>query len=267
MNISTGSASLVEQLSRSCGSSLLDVHSDIDHNRSVFTLYGTTILEDLKSLCAESLRCIDIESHTGVHPRFGAVDVVPFVPYELGQDALPLALSEAIRYRDEFARFAAEEFGVNAYVYGPERSLPETRRSIRDGVPPSFGAKRYDIRRGSMCIGARNPLVAYNLIVEASLQEAKRIARDLRNERVRTLVFEVKEGVQISANLVEPWIVGPIPFYEKVEAMTIIKSAELVGLIPGYCLLATERPLETFGLAPASTIEARVEKSLRNRME
>ncbi len=258
VNISTGEPSIVKKLKSTCESSLLDVHSDIDHNRSVFTLFGANVSNDLTLLCRESYSLIDISKHTGVHPRFGVVDVVPFVPYELGQGGHPLGLDSAITARNEFARFAAEEFGVNVYLYGPERSLPDTRRAIREGIAPSLQAGPSAPKRGSICVGARNPLVAYNLIVESDLADARKIAVGLRSENVRTLVFEVKSGVQLSANLVAPWLVGPIDFYEMVVAQTAIVSAELVGLVPAYCIKTSGRALQKYGLSQSSTIESRI---------
>lgn len=257
VNISTGEPSTVKKLENACKSSLLDVHSDIDHNRSVFTLFGADINNDLSSLCREAYALINLSKHAGVHPRFGVVDVVPFVPYKLGQDGHPFDLNSAITARNEFARFAAEEFGVNVYLYGPERNLPDTRRAIQGGVAPSFQAGT-DESRGSICVGARNPLVAYNLIVKSDLAEARKIAIGLRSENVRTLVFDVKSGVQLSANLVAPWIVGPIDFYEMVAAQAAIVSAELVGLVPAYCIKASDEPLERYGLSPSTTIESRM---------
>ncbi len=240
-----------------CVSSLLDVHSDMDHNRSVFTLYGSKVLDDLKSLCVASFDLIDISKHTGVHPRFGVVDVVPFVPYELEQQPSELDLTDAVATRNEFAQFAAKEFGTNTYLYGPERSLPDTRRAIRAGALPSFSADRYFETRGAMCVGARSPLVAYNLIIDASLNDAAKLAKNLRGDKVRTLVFEVGGRTQLSANLVAPWSVGPIQFYEMVEEESKIIGAELVGLVPSYCITESSRPLELYGLSITSTIEAR----------
>lgn len=256
VNISTGDPSKVKELSENCEKSLLDTHSDPDHNRSVFTLFGDNLEKDLKGLCESAFSSIDLAQHTGVHPRFGVVDVVPFVPYQLGQSAYPLDLDDALVARDQFSSFAAEAYSVNVYTYGPDRSLPETRRAIKEGGLPNYKANEANPHRGSICVGARNPLVAYNLIVDTDLVEAKTIAASLRSEEVRTLVFEVRDGIQISANLVAPWMVGPIEFYEMVAAKTTIANSELVGLVPSYCIKQNRRTLETYGLSSSSTIEA-----------
>ena len=122
INISEGgNPSQLRELSAELGPDLLDLHSDPDHNRSVFTLAG----EDPARILAKSATAMfDIREHHGVHPRVGIVDVVPFVALDGS------TFEDAIAARDRFAHFAANELGIPCFLYGPERTLPFIRKQI-----------------------------------------------------------------------------------------------------------------------------------------
>src|SRR5437762_2268446 len=121
VNISEGRRSdLVAAIGATAGSALLDTHVDPDHNRAVLTLSGT---DAIRAVARAAVGALDLRGHVGVHPRIGVVDVVPFVPLSGS------SLSDAVVARDAFATWIFAELGVPAFLYGPERSLPEVRRS------------------------------------------------------------------------------------------------------------------------------------------
>lgn len=216
------------------GIDLLNLHTDGDHNRSVFTLFGTTRVRDL---ARQAVAALDITQHTGVHPRLGVVDVVPFVPLDLS------TFDDALLARNEFAEFAGHELRVPCFVYGPERTLPHIRAHAFKDLLPDFGPQRPHPTAGAMCVGARNVLVAYNLWLnkDVSLDSAKLLASSLRSESVRALGFQVGEYVQVSMNLIDPLRVGPADVYDLIAKKFKIDRAELVGLIPARVLASIPR--------------------------
>jgi glutamate formiminotransferase len=121
VNISEGqNPGKLANLSAAVTADLLDIHTDSDHHRSVFTLRGALAP---RLLSASAVNLLNVHEHTGVHPRLGVVDVVPFVP--LGNSTF----NEAIYERNAFAQWAADELGVPSFLYGPERTLPDIRRT------------------------------------------------------------------------------------------------------------------------------------------
>jgi len=204
------------------GSDLLDVHTDPDHHRSVLTLVG----EDApRAITVEAVARLDLRDHRGAHPRFGVADVVPFVPLT-GSD-----LGAAVRARDEFARWAALTLDLPCFLYGPERDLPTVRRRAFVDLAPDVGPAEPHATAGAIAVGARLPLVAYNLWVDAPLAQARDIARALRGPSVRALAFDLASGVQVSCNLVDPDRFGPAQAFDAVSAMARVTRAELVGLV------------------------------------
>jgi glutamate formiminotransferase / 5-formyltetrahydrofolate cyclo-ligase len=262
INISEGQdRELLARLKDVAENALLDLHADAHHNRSVFTLAGDDVLDAAKVLCAQAVLELDLRRHEGVHPRLGVVDVVPFVPIgiPLGSD---MDLTAALAARDSFAEFAAAELGLPCFLYGPERSLPEIRRAAFHDLAPDLGPSQPDPRSGAVCIGARLPLVAYNLVLaDADLELGKEIAKSIRSRSVRALGLRVGADIQVSCNLVEPWIVGPAECYDAVATLAEVRAAELVGLVPREVLdgIGPNRYVQ-LDLGPDRTIEARLER-------
>jgi glutamate formiminotransferase len=262
INISEGrDRELLARLADLVEKALLDLHADAHHNRSVFTLAGEDVLDAAKALCAQAVLELDLRRHEGVHPRLGVVDVVPFVPIgaPLGSD---MDLGPAVAARDSFAEFAATELGLPCFLYGPERSLPEIRRAAFHDLAPDLGPAHPDPRSGAVCVGARVPLVAYNLVLAAAdLELGKEIAKSIRSRSVRALGLRVGADVQVSCNLVEPWIVGPAECYDAVATLAEVRAAELVGLVPREVLdgIGPNRYVQ-LDLGPDRTIEARLER-------
>lgn len=255
MNVSEGrDRAAIDAIAAAGGRAVLDVHTDAHHHRSVLTLAGAaTRLEDAaRAVASEAVRRIDIRLHTGVHPRLGAVDVVPFVPLA------GATMADAIAARDRFAAWAADALGVPCFLYGPERSLPDVRRQASTGVPPDRGGPPAHPTAGAMCVGARAVLVAYNVWLADSVDvaTARRVAAEVRGPAVRALGLDVGGRAQVSMNLVDPQLFGPAEAYDAVAARVAVAGAELVGLLPAEVLEAVPaaRWVE-LDLAPSRTIE------------
>lgn len=252
VNVSEGRrGEVIDALAAAAGDDLLDLHRDGDHNRAVLTMIGTAAP---RAVAAEAVRLIDLRSHHGVHPRIGAVDVVPFVP--LGG----ATIDDAVAARDEFAAWAAAELELPCFLYGPERSLPDVRRGAFAEIRPDAGPPEPHPTAGAVAVGARPLLVAYNLwLADADVTAARRIAADLRSAAVRALGLAVGTGVQVSCNLVAPLEVGPAEVFDAVAARAAVERAELVGLVPEAVLervVPQRRP--RLDLAADRTIEARL---------
>jgi len=256
VNISEGrDPGLIEGLVATCGSSLLDLHTDADHNRSVATLVGTSAPRDLARWALANL---DLGAHEGVHPRLGTIDVVPFVP--LG-DA---TMTDAIAARDSFARWAAAELGIPCFHYGPERSLPSVRRDAFRGLSPDAGPAVPHPRAGAICVGARGPLVAWNLWIDGiDLATTRTVASIVRTDTIRTLGLQTGHHTQVSVNLVDPMRAGPDMAHDAIVAAlppdARILRAELVGLVPRAVLARIDADRwEELDLDDSRTIEARL---------
>lgn len=257
MNISEGrDTALIARIGARAGRSLLDVHSDAHHNRSVLTLGGADLAEATRAVAAEAVRALDLGSHAGAHPRLGVVDVVPFVA--LG----PTAMTSALAARDEFADWAAATLQLPVFKYGPERSLPEIRRNAFKSIHPDNGLVGPHRTAGACCAGARPPLVAWNIwLSDASLDEAAEIVRALRRGlvKVRALAFDVGGVAQVSCNLIEPLTTGPHDVYDFVSQRAAVERCELVGLLPDEVLRSIpERRWNQLDLSAEKTLEFRL---------
>lgn len=274
VNVSEGrDEAILQHLAVAAGPALLDQHRDPDHNRSVLTLVGPTelVADAARSLAAATVTHLDLQQHTGAHPRLGVLDVVPFVPYEPGGQA-PRDLTAAVAERDRFASWLGTELGVPSFLYGPlpgggTRTLPDLRRlafgPAPRGLTPDHGPARADPRSGATAVGARQVLVAYNVWVSTA-EVARRVAPLVRRAEVRALGLVVGTRAQVSCNLVDPGRYGPKPLYDAVallaaEAGGAVKGGELVGLIPEAVLAAVPpgRRAE-LGLSEGATVESRL---------
>jgi glutamate formiminotransferase / 5-formyltetrahydrofolate cyclo-ligase len=273
VNVSEGrNEAVLSELAASAGPALLDLHRDPEHHRAVLTLAGTAdaLAAGVRSLATTTVERLDLRDHSGVHPRLGVLDVVPFVPYELGRPA-PEDLTVAAAQRDGFARWLGTDLGVPAFLYGPlpggrSRTLPDIRRHAfaqADGLAPDFGPTRPDSRTGATAVGARRVLVAYNVWV-SSFELARRIAPAVRGPAVRALGLAVGDRAQVSCNLVDPDAYGPARLFDAVVALAgaeggTVEGAELVGLVPEAVLTAVPRSRWAgLDLGADSTVEARL---------
>jgi glutamate formiminotransferase/glutamate formiminotransferase/formiminotetrahydrofolate cyclodeaminase len=229
---------------------LLDVHSDTDHHRSVFTLAGNPgeLAHAVANGAAEVVRQVDLNAHEGIHPRVGAIDVAPIVYLDpAGRGA---ACAEALVLGD----LLGDELELPVFLYG-ELAQGRTRAELRRGGPatlaqrintkelkPDFGPHRLHPTAGAVLVAARPPLVAFNveLAPPATLEDAKEIATRIREggpeglESVRAigLWLAARDVAQVSTNVEDH---RATPLAELVTAIArhaTPSRAELVGLAP-----------------------------------
>jgi glutamate formiminotransferase len=246
----------IAAITAAAGSCLLDAHRDPHHHRSVITLGGADVEAAARSLALMTVSVIELRMHAGVHPRLGAVDVVPFVPFA----ASTPAHARAAQVR--FSGWMASALDVPCFLYGGRVTLPEIRRRAFRTLWPGVGPLLPHPRAGATCVGARPVLVAYNawLGEGTSIAVARAAASAVRGSAVRALAFELGDRVQVSMNLVDPTVVGPAQAYDAVASLAPVSRAELVGLVPAAVLTPVpQHRWPELDLDPARTIEARLE--------
>jgi glutamate formiminotransferase len=258
---------------------LLDVHTDPDHNRSVFTVVGEDgALVDALVAAVECARDrIDLRAHEGAHPRIGAADVVPVVP--LRPLDLERAKAAALRLADRVG-----ELGLPVFLYGelaPARGpaffrrggTEELGRRLAGGdVEQDFGPGELHPTAGGVIVGARRPLIAFNVDLRgASLEDARTIASVIRERDggfpgVRALGLQLPSSgrVQVSMN-VEDWEASALhEILARIEAEAAalgagVERAELVGLMPaGAAAAAAGAALRIEGFDASRLIETRL---------
>ncbi len=277
-------AALAKSVSVTAGASLLDSSSDPDHHRTVLTLAGEPEALNLAllELFRVALESIDLRRHRGVHPRVGAVDVVPFVP--LGSSTM----SDAVTSARSLGRAVAARFEIPVYLYGEAAPLPQRRfptafrrfgldglgeRMARDASwAPDFGPSRLHPTAGAALIGAREPLIAFNaLLASDHLDHAKALARSLRESSgglpaVQAIgVSLARRGrAQVSMNLLDYRRTPPLAVVRRLRALASglgeeIEATELVGLIPRAALAGTS-PEELYleGFSASKILEVRL---------
>jgi len=264
VNLSEGRReSVIAGIAAAAGPSLLDVHTDRHHHRSVLTLGGPEVEDAARAVTTRAVDELDITDHQGAHPRLGVVDVVPFVPLSSVMNAQSIDLGDAIAARDDFAVWAGRELVLPCLLFGPQRSLPEVRRGAFRALRPDTGPATPHPTAGATAVGARGPLVAYNLwLIEPDVSLARALAAELRTPAVRALGLEVGEHAQVSCNLIDPLHTGPAVVFDAVARRAEIDRAELVGLVPAAVLagIPAHRWSE-LDLDPSRTIEARLESA------
>jgi glutamate formiminotransferase len=272
-NVSEGrDARVIARVADACGASLLDVHRDADHHRSVFTLAGPgprNAAGAVQALARAVAEHVDLRMHDGVHPRLGALDVVPFValgePTEVAVDA---ALG--------FADWVVDTLGVPVFLYDAAdpagRSLPDARRDAFVRRDPDGGPGSPDPRLGAVAVGARAPLVAVNCWLDREeVAVARKIAAAVRERDgglpgVRALGFALPSlgATQVSMNLVDLGATGLEAACTEVRrraeaAGAQVTRVELVGLVPAAELARCSQAfLEWAALGTDVTIEARL---------
>ena len=259
VNVSEGrDRTRLDHLAAVCGDDLLDLHVDPDHNRSVFTLVGEFAP---RALAAEVVGTVDLRTHQGVHPRIGALDVVPFVALA---GSTP---EEALAARDAFSGWAGTALDLPCFLYGPERTLPAVRRLAFRGLEPDTGPAHPHPTAGACAVGVRPPMVAYNVWVTApDLAAVRRTAAAVRGPWVRVLGLRVGARWQVSCNLLAPESLGPAELVALVADRGTtegveVAGTELVGLIPASVLDGVDvTDRDRLDLSPDRTIEARVDR-------
>jgi glutamate formiminotransferase / 5-formyltetrahydrofolate cyclo-ligase len=249
----------------STGCYLLDVHSDPDHNRSVYTIVGDCdqVVDGAVALAQSATALIDLTRHHGVHPRIGSIDVIPFIP--LGTTPMSACVDVAHRV----GRILGERFELPVLLYGAaaqseqRASLPWIRRGGLQTLAqklekdaPDFGPRQPHLTAGAVAIGARPFLVAYNVVLSTSdVSIARAIASTLREAngglpgvKALGLALDSRGLTQVSMNLTR------VPRHEADKAATSLPAAfhaveheakrlgvailesEIVGLIPQKAL-------------------------------
>ena len=243
------------------GAHLVHRQADADHNRLDTTVIGTPAAVQRSAMAgaARAVRLIDMEGHRGGHPRMGAVDVIPFLPIR------GLSMGAVIGVARVFAQEIAHELQIPVYLYDRAALIPE-RRSLADVRRGEYEGLKAAVARGerlpdagpaalgpagAVAVGARVPLVAFNLYLEgADETSAKAIAREIRESNgglpgVRAIGFFVPERgrATVSMNLVDHELTGPRKAFDAVAAKVAergarITESEIVGLVPQAALRA-----------------------------
>lgn len=259
---------------------LLDVCVDPDHNRTVLTFVGTpkAVEKGALAVSRKVLDLIDMSLHRGVHPRIGAVDVVPFVPLR------GATMDDAVEAAHRCGFALGKRCKVPVYFYGEaardsrRRDLATVRRGGYEGLKdrlndpawaPDAGPALFNPRSGAVAVGAREPLVAFNINLSShNLQIAKNIARSIRESggglpHVKAMGVPLKSRniVQVSTNLTNYRITSLLMVFDKVKDMAdrhgvSILESELVGLIPEEALEGVSPGyLKLSGFSPDRIIE------------
>lgn len=281
-NFSEGrDAEVIDDLRAALGSParLLDVHVDADHHRSVFTLVGEpdALVESLLAGIAVARGRIDLRRHEGAHPRIGAADVVPLVPLRPGE--LAAARETALT----LARRVGEELGLPVFLYGesaPGRGPAFFRRGGPEGLQrrieagelePDFGPRELHPAAGGVIVGARRPLIAFNVDLRGSVEVAREVAALVRESGggfpgVRALGLDLSRAgiAQVSMN-VEDWeaaalhdIVARVTAEAEARGAEVLGS-ELVGLMPaGAAVAAAGSLLRIRGFDASHVLELRL---------
>ena len=243
------------------GCTLLDVQSDANHNRCVFTLVGSPegVEEVAFLLCKKAAETIDMTKHEGAHPRMGATDVIPFVP------TMDMSVEECVAISKRVAQRIWEELKIPSFLYEDSASSPDrvnlasVRKGQFEGMPekllqpewaPDFGERKIHPTAGITAIGARMPLVAFNVNLGTSNVEiAKQIAKTIRGSsggfkycKAIGLMLEERNVAQVSMNMVN---YEGTPLYRVFEVIRAeaqrwgvpIIGSEIVGLTPAKALV------------------------------
>jgi glutamate formiminotransferase / 5-formyltetrahydrofolate cyclo-ligase len=243
------------------GARLLDHSSDASHNRSVFTLAGdaASVRAAILALYAVAVDTIDLRTHRGEHPRLGAVDVVPFVPIE------GVSMADCVALAKDVAAAVAERYRVPVFLY-EEASTNPARKNLEDirrgefeglaakmsspGWAPDFGPSTPHETAGASVIGARMPLIAYNINLNTDrLDVAKKIAAAIRHSsgglryvKAMGVMLEDRRLAQVSMNLTNYEKTPIFRVFDLVKreaaryGVSILES-EVVGLVPSAALV------------------------------
>jgi len=242
------------------GAALLDYSADADHNRSVFTLLGSpgSVAEAAVRMCRVACESIDMNKHAGGHPRIGAADVVPFVP------VMGCAIGECVEASVQAAKRIYAELGIPCFLYEESctaewrRNLASIRKGGFEGMPeklqeegwaPDFGGRAIHPTAGVAAVGARKPLVAFNVnLGTPDVKIAKSIAKAIRGSsggfefcKAIGVMLESKGLAQVSMNMTDH---DATPLHAVFEAIRMeaahygveIAESELIGLIPAKAL-------------------------------
>ena len=241
----------------------LDFSSDIDHNRSVITFSGSpeNVERVAFSLVKTASKLIDMSKHKGEHPRIGSVDVLPFIPIK------NITMEECVAIAKRVGEKIGSELGIPVYLYEDassneeRKNLANIRRGQYEGFfekikypdwKPDFGPSNVNIKNGCIAVGARKPLIAFNInLGTGDIEIAKKIARKIRQSNgglvhIKAIAIKLQErkAVQVSINITNHEITPVFEVFETVKSECVkygvgIIGSELIGLIPISAVLNT----------------------------
>jgi len=277
---------IVAAVQQTAGVRVLDYSSDASHNRSVITLVGdpASVRNAILALYEAVVPAVDLRSHSGEHPRVGAVDVVPFVPIE------GVTMAECVALAREVGAAVAERFGVPVFLYeeasdNPGRkNLEDIRRGEFEGLAakmatpgwtPDFGPATPHEAAGASVIGARMPLIAYNINLNTDrLDVARKIAAAVRHSsgglryvKAMGVKLDDRNLAQVSINLTNYQKTPVHRVFDMVarEAArygVAVLESEVIGLIPAAALTAAaEHYLQLERFSPAQILENRLREA------
>ncbi len=243
------------------GVKLLDYSSDADHNRSVVTVVGEpeALEKAIINMAEKVYENIDMSTHTGAHPRMGALDVVPFVPID------GITMEECVEIANRVGKVIAERFNIPVYLYekaataSHRENLATVRKGQYEGFfekikedkwAPDYGPKEVNVKGGCVAIAARQPLVAFNVNLGTdNLQIADTIAKTVRHlggglrfAKAMGVMLEDRNIAQVSMNLVNYEKTAVYRAFEmvKMEAKRYgvpVVGSEVIGLVPMAALI------------------------------
>ena len=256
-----GYEALVQVAKSVPGCTLFDAQTDGNHNRSVFTMIGSpeAIEEVAFQLTKKAAELIDMTKHVGEHSRMGATDVIPFVP------TMDVTVAECVEMSKRLGQRIWDELQIPSFLYedsatSPDRvNLAKIRKGQFEGMPekllqpewaPDFGERKIHPTAGVVAIGARMPLVAFNVnLATSDVEIAKKIAKVIRASsggfkccKAMGFMLEDRGIAQVSMNMVNYEVTTLPTVYEQIKSLaerygTYVVGSELVGLCPGKALL------------------------------
>ena len=268
------------------GLRVLDVQSDKDHNRSVLTVVGDerALRDGLLALFEVATSRIDLRGHQGEHPRVGAVDVVPFIPIE------GASMKDCVALAREVGQAVAELFQIPVFLYEEaasaphRRNLEDVRRGQFEGLAermrdplwkPDFGPAEPHASAGAVVVGARMPLIAYNInLGTPDVEIARRIAKAIRQSsggyrfvKAMGVMLEERGVAQVSINMTDYKKTPLFRVFETVRSeaarygVSVIGS-EIVGLVPSEALIdAADHFLRLEDFDPAQILERKIREA------
>ena len=277
---------VIAAIRRVGGVRLLDHSSDASHNRSVLTFVGEPgpLKDAVIAMFDVAMKHIDLRSHRGEHPRLGAVDVVPVIPIEGAN------MTDCVQLARDTAADVAARFGIPVFLYEEAATIPgrtqleDIRRGefeglaakmLQPGWAPDFGPPRPHPIAGASVIGARMPLIAFNVnLATDRLEVARKIATAVRHSsggfrfvKAIGIPLEGRGIVQVSMNLTN---VEKTPIFRVFEAVkreaarygVAVLESEIVGLVPAAAMVATaEHFLQLGAFTPNQVLEARLRET------
>jgi glutamate formiminotransferase len=295
MNVSEGRdavklEAIAQEIETAPNTFLLDDSADPDHHRTVFSFIGTpsSIFDATFAAVKKAVQLIDMRKHQGVHPRIGAVDVIPFVPVR------NVSIKECVALAHRLGKKVSQVLQIPVYLYAEAALRPDRKQlsSIRKdqfeglkeriksdpGRKPDFGPDRLHPTAGATAIGARRPLIAFNIYLNTSdVGQAREIAGVIRESGggipgVKALGFyiERKGLAQVSMNVTHYRKIGLLKIFKRVQKearrlQTEPVSSEIIGLVPQDAI--NQRTIKTLQLEnfhPGQILENRIAKVINH---